>query len=547
MKKPLLVLTSLLLLVLLVLPTLAAAQPKPGPPSPQIQQVLQNAMKKYQAGELTGAIGLLEPLNKPGVHPAVLSLLGTLYLESGRPKEALALLGPLAETGTAGPLILSGAGRAAFALGQNATAEKYLRSAVAKEPDSLASRDLGLVLGSQGRLAESYVLLRPWTTAHPEDAEARLSAAYDALELDRAPEAAELLKGLPADNPRVRLLQGRFLLTQQKPREGLATLEPLLKDGPPALDLSVRRYLAEGHVALGESSAAIELLKGKVGDDPSLAVLLGRAYYRNGNPTEAIAVLEPFARTLLVGAPASPGEQSLMADLAFEYGQALVAASKWPEAIKALDRATQLNPASLQGWQLLGRAQLASGQKEDANRSMEKVRQLQSAQPSNTSRMNAQQSADTDPTGRNLAAATALANSGHLDQALAMVRQEAKLQPADPRPHATEVVLLISAKRPQDALKAAEAALSTAPGNPDYVYLRGAARMALKDLPGAEQDFRQALTIKPDHVGALSDLAVLLSSTGKKDEARQLLQKVLAIRPGDPVATANLKSLNGAP
>jgi Flp pilus assembly protein TadD len=109
------------------------------------------------------------------------------------------------------------------------------------------------------------------------------------------------------------------------------------------------------------------------------------------------------------------------------------------------------------------------------------------------------------------------------------------------------VVLLISAKRPQDALKAAEAALSTAPGNPDYVYLRGAARMALKDLPGAEQDFRQALTIKPDHVGALSDLAVLLSSTGKKDEARQLLQKVLAIRPGDPVATANLKSLNGAP
>jgi Flp pilus assembly protein TadD len=69
--------------------------------------------------------------------------------------------------------------------------------------------------------------------------------------------------------------------------------------------------------------------------------------------------------------------------------------------------------------------------------------------------------------------------------------------------------------------------------------------MALRDLPGAEKDFRQTLTIQPNHLGALSDLAVLLTTTGKKDEARQLLQKVLALKPGDPVATANLKSLGG--
>jgi tetratricopeptide (TPR) repeat protein len=543
MKKTCLVLTSLLLLAL---PALADPPKKPAPLSPQVEKTLQSAMKKYQGGDVKGAIALLEPSrNKPGTHPAVLSLLGTLYLEADRPKEALELLGPLADSDAAGPLILAAAGNAALALRQPTRAEKYLRSAAAKAPDSPAARDLGLLLGSEGRLDESYLLLRPWTTAHPEDAEARLSAAYDAVELDRSLEADELLKGLPPDNPRVRLLQGRILLMQQKPHEGLATLEPLVANGPPELDLSVRRYAAQAHIALGESSAAVELLKGKVGDDPSLAILLGRAYYRGGNPAEAINVLEPVARSLLVGAPSSPSEQSMLADLAFEYGQALVATSKWAEAIKALDRATQLNPGSLSGWQLLGRAQLASGQREEANKSMEKFRQIESAQKSNTARINDQQRATDDPTGRNLTQATTLAATGETDKALALVRQEMKLQPADPRPRATEVMVLINAKRPQDALKSADAALAAAPGNPDFLYLRGASKMALRDLPGAEQDFRQTLTVKPDHLAALSDLGVLLTTTGKRDEARQLFQKVLALKPGDPKATANLKSLGG--
>jgi predicted Zn-dependent protease len=527
--------------------TPAAAQTKAAPPSAQTEQTIQSALKKYQGGDLKGAIALLEPLKaRTGTHPAALSLLGTLYLEDGRPKDALALLGPIAETDAAGPLILNGAAQAALALGQTARAEKYLRLAAAKAPESPASRDLGLLLGSDGRLEESYALLRPWALAHADDGEARLSAAYDAVELDRIPEAAELLQGLPADNPRVRLLQGRVQLKQQKPQEALAAFEPLLKSGPPELDLSVRRYAAEAHLLVGESSAAIGLLQGKVGDDPSLALLLGRAEYKAGNPAEAVAVLEPFARNLLAGVPSSPAERALVADLALEYGQALVATTKWTDAIAALDRATQLNPQSVQGWQLLSRAQLAAGQREEANRSVEKLRQVQSAQPSNTERMSESQNGTDDPTGRNLKQAMALANSGHADQALVLIRQEIKLQPGDPRPRGAEIMTFLLAKRPQDALKAAREATSAAPDNPDLVYLRGAAKMALHDLPGAEQDFRQTLRAKPDHVAALSDLAVLLTTSGKKDEARQLLQKVLEIKPGDPVATANLKSL-GAP
>jgi Flp pilus assembly protein TadD len=44
----------------------------------------------------------------------------------------------------------------------------------------------------------------------------------------------------------------------------------------------------------------------------------------------------------------------------------------------------------------------------------------------------------------------------------------------------------------------------------------------------------------------MSDLAVLLIANGNKDEARELLRKVLEIKPGDPMATANLNNL-GSP
>ncbi len=174
---------------------------------------------------------------------------------------------------------------------------------------------------------------------------------------------------------------------------------------------------------------------------------------------------------------------------------------------------------------------------------MERFRQVEAAQKSNTDRINQDQSDTDDPTGRNLRQAVSLANAGRLDNALEMIRQEIRLQPRDPRPRVAEVMTLLNTKHPQEALKAASDALSAEPGNPDYLYLRGAVKMNLRDLPGAEQDFRQTLQVKPDHVAAMSDLAVLLTASGKKDEARQLLQKVLQLKPGDPVAKANLEKL----
>jgi Flp pilus assembly protein TadD len=375
MKRALHVLT--LALALSVAPPLAA-QTKLAPPPPEMQQTIQSAVQKAQGGDLQGAIALLEPLRKPGAHPSALALLGSLYLEAGRSSDALALLGPIAETDAAGPLILHNAAQAALAEGQAERAERYLQRAVKLAPGSPASRDLGLLLGQDGRLAESYGLLRPWALAHPDDSDARLAAAFTAVELQRAAEGEELLKGLPAENPRVQLLHARLLTLENAPQGAIALLEPLARNGPPELLPEVRRNLAKLYLGVGDSKKAIDLLQGKVGDDATLAVLLGRAQYRAGNLEGAIQVLAPFAKPALAAAdPTAPGDRGTVAELEMEYGQALAATSQWNEAIQALDRSTKLNPKVLEAWQLLGRAQLAAGQREAAERSMAKVKELQ--------------------------------------------------------------------------------------------------------------------------------------------------------------------------
>ncbi len=49
----------------------------------------------------------------------------------------------------------------------------------------------------------------------------------------------------------------------------------------------------------------------------------------------------------------------------------------------------------------------------------------------------------------------------------------------------------------------------------------------------------------PEHVAALNDLAVILLARGENAEAKQLLEKVLEIRPEDEMAKGNLARITG--
>jgi tetratricopeptide (TPR) repeat protein len=525
-----------------------AAPAAAGPANP-IQKKLEEALGRMDKGDDAGAIHILEPLQKdPNVTPPVLSLLGGLYLKTNRPKEALAILKPLADAPDSDPAVLFNAGRAAFALGQNEAGEQYLTRSVELAPASPAARTLGLLLARQGQPGPAFQVLMPWVQATPDDFEARLAAALLAINLQRLPDAEGLLKGMPATNPRVRLLRGDLALRKGDPKTAIATLRPLLDSPPPGfaanggMQLDMRRLLAEAYLRTGQAAESIKLLSGK-GNDPSTALLLAQAQYQGGNLQAGLATLSPWADKILkAGTPRDP---DLVVEMALTYGRMLAAAGRQAEAEKALAVATRLAPESAEAWQAYGQTLFALGRKEDSGKALARFRDLSAAKARvKAAAANAGLSPANAPAREAADPVVALIEKGQLDQALSTAREEIRSNPRDLGPRALEIRILLLQQHPQEAYIAAQKMVDLAPGSPDAVYARGVCQLSLKKTKEAEADLRQALKIQPQYLPAMNDLAVLLMLQGQKAEARTLLERVLKVHPDDQLAAENLKKLN---
>ncbi len=526
----------------------APAAPATPPAASPLQKSLDEALARADKGDNAGAIQILERLRKdPAVTPPALSLLGALYLKTNRPKEALAVLKPLADAEQTDPAVLFNAGRAALALGQNADGTHYLERSIQLAPSSPAARALGLLLAREGQPGPAYEVLVPWVADNPNDFEPRLTAALLALNLRRLPEAAKLLKGMPADNPRVRLLNGELAIRQGNPKAGIATLRPLLDSPPPGFDthsgmqMDARRLLAEAYLRGKQPGEAVKLLAGR-GNDPATALLLGQAQYQAGDVKAGLATLTPFAGKLLKATrPRDPG---LVTEMALTYGRMLAAAGRRQEAADAVVVATRVDPDNPEAWQAYGQALTALGKKEEAGKALARAKSIAAADAVSRS------AAAVSP---GAAAATApgspdpvlsLIEKGEFVKALSTVREQVKANPKALGPRALEVRILLLLKRPEEALKAAQAMVDLEPGSPDSVYARAACQMALEKLPEAEADLRQALKVQPRYVPAMNDLAVLLMLRGEKAEAKSLLERVLQANPDDKLAAENLRKLN---
>ncbi len=540
---------SLLALPLLLLAApLAAQAPAPAAPpaaaapdSSPTTAALAQAQARFEAGDLPGAIAALEPLrSRADTPPIVLSLLGGLYLEAGRAADALNLLAPLAERPDADPAVLYNAARAANAGGYAEQGRRYLELSVQKQPVSPAGRDLGHLLAREVRTAEAYALLRPWALAHPEDLDSRLAAALLALQLSETAAAEELLAGAPEDNPKVRLLRGKLLITKGDPRAALAALEPIKDQHPPEIDTDLRRMLANAYMGIGDSASAIaQLEKGRL-DDPGMALLLGEALYQHGEVERALAVVEPLAAAVRdQKRPLEREDARLLAGaIARAYGRMLVAAGRHAEAVTILEKATQLAPDDLEAWQSYGQSLVGAGRREEAQKAFARFSELSAAAREKLTAPSAKAAAPADP---ELQQALKLIELGHYEKALEIARAEVAQAPNELWPRVITVRALLLLRRNEEALQVAQEMLRLAPDNPDAVYQRGVIYLALQKLAEAEADLRRTLQLAPTHVPAMNDLAVVLMTRGETAEARQLLERVLQLRPGDALASRNLE------
>lgn len=546
MKKPMLDLFGLVFVMGLCAGSILSAQEPASPvtgsdPAQRFEQAI-GLLEQDNTGE---AIAILEELAQGANTPApVAALLGAVYMEVGRTAEALAVLRPLAEGENPVAAVLYNAGRAARSLGQKTAAESYLRRAAELAPDSPAGRELGLLLGESRRYTEAFPLLARWARAEPEDFEARMAAAVCALEIERAPDAEEMLSDLPQDVPQVRLLWGRLLLLQGDPWGALATLKPALATAPSGLALELRRVTAEAHSEVGQAAQAVELLREYAGVSAGVALQLALAQYQSGDTESSRATLAPWAAKLLPQ-PAADLDPSVVGGLSLHFGKLLAKDGRHVEALPYLELSTRIDPLEKQGWQALGQSLAAGGRSEEARAALERFQSLSAAEAAGFKGGVDLRKELEDPTAKAVAEAMQLMQESRLEDALALMEKERSLAPDDLRPVLLAGKLQQLLGRLNDAANTVESALGKAPNNADALYLRGTIRMQAGNLEGAERDLRQALSAEVSHIAAMNDLAVILMDKNQIGEARQLLERVLELRPDDSVAAANLAFLGG--
>lgn len=551
-------------LLLLLLPAALAAQAPSAPSAPPAkplsasEKTAEEALQLMQAGDLAGAVQKLEPIRQDrSANPRLISLLGALYLQVNRPQDALDVLKPMADAADADPAVLYQAGRAALLVGQMQIGNEYLVRSLQKEPGSVAARDLGILMARTGRAVEAYSLLRPWVLKNPTDADARILAATLAVQLERPDEAEQMLTGMPENDPALQLLRGRARVQKGDGKGALALLTPVLANHPASVDLEVRRAAAEAYTLAGQPAEAVKLLTGKTGSVPSLVLLLAKAQRQAGDAAAALATLKPLADKLPED-PAQLGDPRPAVGVAVEYGSLLVAGGRAAEAVPVLEKATRLFPASRDAWKGYAQALDAAGRKDEARTANAKVEEIAkaaaAARPARTAAAPAPAApapgasappAPLPPPSATLQEAARLMTAGQPERALELARREIAASPSDQRARALEVRLLLTLERNQEALKSAEAALSLEPNNPNLIYQRGAAYMAIRNFNAAEDDFRRTIEIAPKHIAAMSDLAVLLINRNRKAEAQELLERVLQLNPQDQNAAANLAQIKG--
>jgi len=478
-----------------------------------------------------------------GLDPAAQATLGALYVEAGQAQKAFDLLEPLSLEEDAPAAVLYNAWRAAALLGQGQERIQLLQRATQLEPVSPAGRLMGLMLGQRGAYGESLKLLRPWARQNPGDTEVRIAAAAAALQIERAPDAEEMLADLPQDNPRVRLLWGKLLVQQGDPYGALATLKALPSDINPALDSDRRRTMALAYTTSGQAAEAVALLEGRVNNDPGIALQLSHAQFKSGKVEDAAATIRPFADAVL-SQDETAGSELLAASLTLEYGQLLNSLGRAEEALPYLERSAKLNPNNKLAWQHLGQSLNAAGRRDEARAALTRFQEMTESEVPAVAQEVALRADVADPTGRNLRDALKVLAKDDPVEALRLVREEAELSPSDVRPLLLEARILVGMDLMDEALTAAEKAVSVDSASADARYQRGVVRMGRQELDLAEADLRAALDLTANHVAAMNDLAVLLMVQDRNPEARNLLERVLEINPQDALAADNLAQLD---
>ncbi len=356
-------------------------------------------------------------------------------------------------------------------------------------------------------------------------------------------------KDLPSPRtPEERLARAELWLASRHPNEALEALGPLLAAPPAAVTKAVARAGGRAALLAGRYEDAERWLTPVASGEAATSLALARALYRQGEAQRATEVLAPFVAALLGrGPPERPIPPGVAAQILLEHGRIAIAAGRAGDAVQALARVVEMEPANGTAWQALAQAQRLAGDKAGAETALAHFRELAKAsqpEPVDVGKLRTEVAEAAAREGRRIVdQALGLAKAGKAGDALAQLARDIAAQPGLFEPRLLQISLLLSEKRLDEAQRAADSAAAAFPREPDAVYHQATVAMIRGDLPRAEAAFEHTLELVPTHVPALNNLAVILLQHGDLAGGRALLDRVLAIDPGNTQARENLSRL----
>lgn len=513
---------------------------------------------------------------QPGL-PLATGLLAQIHLRSGQADKALALLQPELDGGRPRAETLLLAGQAHLQNGDARQAEAAFAQAAKLAPQDTRART-ALALGKIGR-GEAAAGLGELESLAAADAGVGADMALIASQLRRG-ERAKALKAVDAldakrpRDPMPQLLRGRVLLAGGDRPGARAAFERALERD--AGYFPATASLAALDLADGQADAARRRFDAELARDPKnwrAMLALAEWQERTGAGAEAVGA------QLAAAVKAAPGEalprlRLIEQRLARRDARGALAAAR--EATAALPTNPDLLAAQ-------GRAELASGDYQQALTSFQKLSQLQPRSPAgllgqsdayiglkNEAAAERALKSSLELVPRLLPAQRALValytGAGRYADAVALAREIQKQRAAEAAGYLAEAEVEFARRKPDAGLAVLRSAVQKAPGPESAVRLHAALQAtghgdeaerfaagwqkqhpedlafrfhlgdlatARQDWAGAESRYREVLARQPNNPLALNNVAWLLLKQGKPG-ALAMAEKANAAAPGQP-------------
>jgi cellulose synthase operon protein C len=440
---------------------------------PESLQTLQlAAATEYRRGDYAQAELFLTKALKiaPGL-PLARHMLAQTYLRIGQPDRALDALRPLLDAPKVPASTLAIAGETYLLQGDAKRAEEAFAAASRMAPDDVALRT-SLAMSQLARSQGSSEALRALEKLSGDDANPRadlalISARLSLKDYTGALQALQSLEKKQPDRALPHYLRGRIQLAQNDGAGARASFEAALRKE--AKYLPAANSLASLDLAAGKREAARERMQAMVKADPTnaaahlaLAEVATRAGASAADITQLLTTAvrangaEPRAHVALVNHLLATGDT-----------RAALTAAQTAAAAMASDASVQ---------DVLGRAQLAGGDPQQALTTWRNLANQQPRQPMHQLRL-----------------AEVYASGKSYDEAERSLKRALELQPGLLQAERALVTLAIQRGQPQDGLPVARGLQKRLPKSSLGWILEGDVEAARKNMPLAIAAYRTAV------------------------------------------------------